>query len=153
MIELKKTLYKFGISGLHSTRHFISQCSQESACGYYTKEIANGKAYENRKDLGNNKKGDGPKYKGGGYLQLTGRYNYEKFSKAMGDKAIISKGVDYVAVKYPWASAGYWWNSNGMNKLCKSNQTVKKITKKVNGGSNGLANREKYYNKAVKYIK
>ena len=58
------------------------------------------------------------------------------------------QGCSYVATNYPWTSAGYWWYSNGLNTLCDNGATVETITRKVNGGLNGLAERKKYYDKA-----
>ena len=55
------------------------------------------------------------------------------------------EGVDYVAETYPYTSAGYWWWSNGMNELCDKNPTVRQVTRRVNGGYNGLTDREYYY--------
>ena len=148
--DLNSCLSKFEINNVKRVRHFISQCSHESACGQYTKELASGKSYEGRKDLGNNQKGDGPKYKGAGFIQLTGRSNYQAFSDYMNDKNIMN-WVDYVSDKYPWSSAGFWWKKNGLNTLCdKDDTTVEKVTKKVNGGTNGLEERKKYYNLACK---
>ena len=146
--DLNNCLSNFEINNVKRVRHFISQCSHESACGTYTKELASGKAYENRKDLGNNQPGDGPKYKGAGFIQMTGRSNYQAFANFMNDQKIMD-GVDYVAKNYPWSSAGFWWKSNGMNSLCDDkNTTVEKVTKKVNGGTRGLEERKKYYTKA-----
>jgi len=145
--ELNSCLSKFGITTRLRIIHFLSQCSHESLCGYYTKELASGQAYEGRKDLGNVNKGDGPKYKGAGYIQLTGRANYQAFANYIGDQNVM-KGVDYVSVHYPWTSAGFWWYNNNMNALCDTNPTVEKVTKRVNGGTNGLESRRKYYNTA-----
>ena len=58
------------------------------------------------------------------------------------------QGCSYVASKYPWTSAGFWWYSNGLNALCDSGASVETITRRVNGGLNGLAERKKYYDKA-----
>ena len=57
-------------------------------------------------------------------------------------------GVSYVASKYPWTSAGYWWYSNNMNSLCDSGASVEQVTYRVNGGYNGLESRRSYYQKA-----
>lgn len=142
--DLNNCLQRFSITTPPRLRHFISQCSHESAAGRYTKEIANGKAYEGRKDLGNIHPGDGPKYKGAGYLQMTGRSNYQSFADAVADPQVMD-GVEYVAQHYPWTSAGYWWICHNMNQLCDSGATVEQITRKVNGGYNGLEDRKMYY--------
>lgn len=150
--ELNSCLSRFGITTLQRIRHFISQCSHESACGTYTQEIASGTAYNGRADLGNTQPGDGPRYKGAGYIQLTGRYNYQRFANFINDQNVM-QGVAYVAAHYPWTSAGYWWYANNMNSLCDSGASVEKITRRVNGGTNGLSSRQMYYNKCVQYIK
>ncbi|QMV40485.1 glycoside hydrolase family 19 protein [Cohnella cholangitidis] len=152
LADLNACLARYNITTPARIRHFISQCSHESGAGKWPKELASGKAYENRKDLGNVNKGDGPKYKGAGYIQLTGRSNYQAFAKAMNDPKIMD-GVDYVAKTYPWTSAGFWWDKNNMNALCDKGATVKQITKRVNGGYNGLEDRESYYNKCVEIFK
>jgi predicted chitinase len=63
------------------------------------------------------------------------------------------KGCDYVASKYPFCSAGYWWNLNDMNTLCdRPDVNVEKVTRRVNGGVNGLKDRIEYYKKACEVI-
>ncbi|MCX7746131.1 MAG: hypothetical protein N2645_04435 [Clostridia bacterium] len=150
--DLNNCLQRYNITTPERIRHFISQCSHESGAGNYTKELASGKAYEGRKDLGNVHSGDGPKYKGAGFIQLTGRYNYQAFANAMGDPRIM-EGVDYVSKKYPWTSAGFWWDKNHMNDLCDKGATVEQITKRVNGGYNGLDERRKYYRLCTEIFK
>ena len=71
------------------------------------KEIADGWAYEGRSDLGNIEPGDGPRYKGAGVLQLTGRYNYQRLANGIGDQKVMD-GVDYVSNTYPFTSACIW---------------------------------------------
>ena len=115
------------------------------------KELASGKAYEYRSDLGNNQLGDGPRYKGAGYIQLTGRANYQDFCDYMGDPRIMD-GVEYVANTYPFTSAGFWWSNNKMNALCDSGASVEKVTRRVNGGYNGLEDRKYYYARTVEVI-
>jgi len=150
--DLNSCISRFGITTPARIRHFISQCSHESACGRYTKELASGKAYEGRKGLGNTQPGDGPRFKGAGYIQLTGRANYQALANYLGDQNVM-QGVDYVATYYPWTSAGFWWHKNNMNALCDQGASVDKITKRVNGGYNGLESRRSYYNKACNIFK
>jgi predicted chitinase/LysM repeat protein len=147
--DLNKCLKKYNITAKSRICHFISQCSHESGAGRYTKELASGEAYEFRSDIGNTQPGDGSKYKGGGYIQLTGRYNYTQFAEAMGNPEIVNQGVDYVAAKYPWSSAGFWWDMNKMNALCDTNPSVEAVTRRVNGGTRGLEERIMYYNRCV----
>ena len=150
--DLNSCISRFGITTLPRIRHFIAQCSHESCCGRYTKELAFGSAYEGRRDLGNTHSGDGKRYKGGGYIQLTGRANYQTLANSLGDQNVM-QGVDYVAAHYPWTSAGYWWYSHGMNSLCDSGASVETITRRVNGGTNGLSSRKSYYNKACQVFR
>jgi predicted chitinase len=147
--ELNGCLDRFAITTPLRFRHFLSQISHESVCGKYTKEIASGEAYETREDLGNTQPGDGPKFKGAGYLQMTGRYNYQAFANFVNDPLVVEIGVDYVSVNYPWTCSGFWWYTNNMNALCDKEPTVETVTKRVNGGTNGLADRQAYYAKAI----
>jgi predicted chitinase len=144
--DLDRCLSTYSINTKVRICHFISQCSHESGAGKYTKELASGTAYEYRKDLGNTNAGDGPKFKGEGYIQLTGRSNYTAFANEIGDQKIVSVGVDYVVSNYPWTSAGFWWKNNRMNNLCDSGASCKQVTVKVNGSTNGYDDRLKYYN-------
>ncbi|WP_342719854.1 endopeptidase (plasmid) [Bacillus paramycoides] len=143
--DLNTTLEKYNITTRERIRHFLSQCMIESDYGKATKEYADGTEYEFRIDLGNVNPGDGPKYKGAGYIQLTGRYNYLKLAEEIGDPRIM-EGVDYVAKNYPWFSAGFWWEMNNMNDLIDSGANVREVTLRVNGrGLRQLEEREKYY--------
>ena len=148
--DLNRCINKFDITTKARLRHFISQTSYESGLGKWTQELGDSSycsKYEGRTDLGNIQPGDGCRFKGAGYLQLTGRYNYQKFANYIKDQNVM-QGCNYVATKYPWTSAGYWWYINGLNTLCDNGATVETITRKVNGGLNGLAERKKYYDKA-----
>lgn len=148
--DLNNCIRKFSINTVQRIRHFIAQCSHESGLGKYTEElggISHCSKYEGRKDLGNTQNGDGCRFKGAGYIQLTGRSNYQSFANYIGDSRVM-EGVSYVSSKYPWTSAGYWWKSHGLNSLCDNGASVDVITKRVNGGYNGLAERKKYYQRA-----
>ena len=151
-------LKTYKITTLQRIRHFISQCSVESGAGKYKMEQSwdknktAGEQYEGRKDLGNIHPGDGVKYRGAGYIQLTGRNNYQKFADSIQDPKVM-EGAEYVADKYPWTSAGFFWDMNQINVLCDKGASVKEITYKVNHGYNGLAEREKYYQKCTEILK
>ena len=108
-------------------------------------KIAN-KVYANRMLNGDEASGDGYKFRGRGYIQLTGRDNYTQFGKAIGED--IPSNPDVVATKYPLLSAAWFWSKNGLNKLADGGSTdavVTTITKRVNGGTIGLADRIKHF--------
>ena len=142
--ELNRCLERFQIDTPARLRHFMSQTAHESGGGRWKKELADGWAYEGRSDLGNTAPGDGPKYKGAGYIQLTGRYNYQRLADFIPDQRVM-EGIEYVADTYPFTSAGYWWIDNRMNELCDQGAGVLEVTRRVNGGTNGLADRTAYY--------
>ena len=120
--------------------HFFAQLAHESGNFRYMEEIASGVAYEGRKDLGNVNKGDGVRYKGRGPIQLTGRANYRKYGQELGIDfennpeivAIPSVGL-LVACKF--------WADNGLNALADKDDVLT-ITRRINGGTNGLADRK-----------
>lgn len=151
VVELNQCLNTFNITTLSRKRHFLSQTAHESGGGRWKEELASGSAYEGRKDLGNTQPGDGPRFKGAGYIQLTGRANYQAFSNYIKDPKVM-QGCSYVAANYPFSSAGFWWSSNGMNVLCDSNPTVEQVTLRVNGGYNGLDDRKMYYNRCLSIL-
>ena len=108
-------------------------------------KIAN-KVYASRMDNGNESSGDGFKFRGRGYIQLTGRSNYTAFGKAINED--IASNPDVVSGKYALLSAAWFWSKNGLNKLAdggSSDTVVTSITKRVNGGTIGLADRIKHF--------
>ncbi len=153
--EIPETAAKFNITTNLRLAHFLSQCAHESGNWKYKTELASGKAYEGRKDLGNTEPGDGVKFKGRGYIQLTGRANYTKFSKFINEDCVANPNL--VADKYPLSSAGYFFNTkSNMWPTCDkgaTNDIVLAVTKKVNGGTNGLADRQKYFTKFWNILK
>jgi len=142
--DLNACLDRFAINTSPRMRHFLSQIGHESGGLRWLKELASGVDYEFRSDLGNTQPGDGPRFKGAGVIQLTGRANYQAFADFMKDPKIM-QGVDYVASTYPFTSAGFWWHNNRMNALCDRGATVEQITRRVNGGTNGLSDRIEWY--------
>ena len=149
--ELNSCLEFFEITTPSRIRHFLSQTGHESGGGKWKKELSDGLYLEGRTDIGNTQPGDGPRYKGGGYLQTTGRANYQSLSNYLSDPKVMD-GVDYVAANLPFTAAGFWWMDNRMNDLCDNGATVEQVTLRVNGGYNGLADRKDYYNRCLQII-
>ena len=90
--------------------------------------------------------GEGYKFRGRGYIQLTGKDNYTAFGKAINED--IQSNPDLVSTKYPLLSAAWYWDSRKINAVCDQGSTdevVKKVTKLVNGGDIGLADRQKHF--------
>jgi len=119
----------------------------ESALPYERKpeKIAN-KVYANRMGNGDEASGDGAKHCGRGFIQLTGKTNYQAFFKAIGLSA--DSDPNLVATQYPLLSAAWFWNKNGLNKISDQGSTdavVTQNTKKVNGGTIGLDDRIKHF--------
>ena len=117
-------------------------------------KIAN-RVYANRMGNGDEVSGDGYRYRGRGYLQLTGKDNYSKFEKYIGED--ILNNPDLVATKYPLMSAAFFFDKNNLWKICDkgtSGDVVKELTKRINGGLNGLEDRQKkftfFYNLILK---
>ncbi len=108
-------------------------------------KIAN-KVYASRMGNGAESSGDGFKFRGRGFIQLTGRDNYTAFGKSIG--VDIANNPDLVGSEYKLLSAAWFWSKNGLNKLADggaSDAVVTSITKRVNGGTIGLADRIKHF--------
>ena len=114
--------------------------------------IAN-KVYGGRMGNGPEASGDGWKYHGRGFIQLTGKDNYTAFTKSIGEDCV--NNPDLVATKYALASAAWFFNKNGLHKLADggaNDATVTTITKRVNGGTIGLPDRIKHFNEYYKLL-
>ena len=174
--QIPDTAAKFGITTNLRLAHFLSQCGHESggfkavtenlnysadglvkifgkyfnsttAAGYARnpEKIAS-KVYASRMGNGNEASKEGFKFRGRGYIQLTGKENYTKFGKFIGED--IASNPDLVATKYPLASAAFFFNSNGLWAICDKGAdtaTVTAVTKRVNGGVIGLDDRIKHF--------
>ncbi|SFF11598.1 glycoside hydrolase family 19 protein [Nitrosomonas sp. Nm166] len=102
--------------------------------------------YGNRMGNGDEASKEGYQYRGRGYIQLTGKDNYRAFAQSIGDDVV--KHPSLVATKYPLLSAAWFWDMRSLNQLAdqgSSDEVVAKITKKVNGGFNGLDDRIKHF--------
>lgn len=139
----------------HRLTHFFAQLGHESGGFKYDQEIASGKAYEGRKDLGNTQPGDGERFKGRGPIQLTGRSNYARFTKwvwANIDPNAPDFTKDPTLINTdPWeglTAIWYWTKGNPTGKslnIYADSNDLEMITRKINGGVNGLADRIDYY--------
>jgi putative chitinase len=108
-------------------------------------KIAN-RVYGNRMGNGPETSGEGFKFRGRGYIQLTGKQNYTAFDAAVEDDILANP--DLVSTKHALASAAWFWKKNGLNLIAdtgSSTEVVTKITKRVNGGTIGLADRIKHF--------
>lgn len=137
---LKTGVMKYGITTPLQLAHFIAQLGHESMSFLFTEEIASGAAYEGRKDLGNTKPGDGKRFKGRGLIQLTGRANYAAYSKFTGiDYLDKPERLSTDAVAAVDVSC-WFWKDRGIDRLAEMDD-VKAVTKRINGGFNGLDDR------------
>ena len=129
-----------------SQAYFLGQVGHESAGLSYPLEIHDGSNYEYRHDLGNVNPGDGVKYAGTGFIQVTGRYWHTEFSRFIGDPKVIQEGKTYTCEKYPWTISGYWWHRNDMIDYCLTDPPVDRVGAAVNGKylPNGYEDRRKY---------
>jgi putative chitinase len=137
-----RAMRKYGIGKTPLERaHFLAQCAHESGGFIFREELASGAAYEGRLDLGNIQPGDGVKFKGRGYIQLTGRANYTRFGPVAGANFVINPRI--VAQKYYAETACLFWTANRLGEKCidSSILTVKVITRRINGDYNGLDDR------------
>ena len=152
--KYKSLLAKYGITTPLRLAHFFSQIAHESGGFKYLAELG-GKSYfdkyEDRKDLGNTQKGDGYKFKGRGYIQVTGRANYSEISKDLkidfiNNPELLEQEVNAMV------SALWFWNKRKLNQFADLDD-IKTITKKINGGYNGLKERQEYLTQYKKIFK
>jgi putative chitinase len=132
-----------GLNGIFR-KYFPTEASAASYARNPQK-IAN-KVYGNRMGNGPESSGEGYKFRGRGYIQLTGKENYTAFGKSIG--VDIPSNPDSVASKYALASAAWFFSKNGLHKIADegaSDLVVTKITKRVNGGTIGLSDRIKHF--------
>lgn len=143
---LASTLDEYGINTRLRIAHFLGQCCHEAAGFRTTEEFGSGRYLEGRRDLGNIKKGDGPRYKGRGLIQLTGRANYRDVGKALGvdleDNPLLAEEPQ-LSLKI----ACEYWKRRKINPDCDRDDIIA-VTKKINGGLNGLEDRRRYTAKA-----
>jgi len=182
--QIPDTAVKFNITTPLRLSHFLAQCGHESggfkalvenlnygskgllgtfpkyfnvttAAQYERKpEMIASKVYGGRMGNGPEATKDGYKFRGRGYIQLTGKDNYTAFDKFVTENIIESP--DLVATKYPLMSAAWFFDKNGLWTICDKGATtevVTAVTKRVNGGVIGLVDRIKHFNEYYSLLK
>lgn len=149
---LNEAMAAYHINTHQRASMFLAQVMHESGRLRYVRELATGDAYEGRRDLGNIKKGDGRRYKGRGLIQITGRANYQACSRALyGDDRLIAAPELLEKPEDAANSAAWYWQTRNLNHLADNNQ-FRLITRRINGGLNGLTDRLTHYEKALKLL-
>jgi len=182
--QIPSTCSSFNIITPLRLAHFLSQCSHESGNfksvfenlnysesgllntfkKYFTPELAKkyskkpemiaSRVYANRMGNGSEESGDGWKFRGRGYLQCTGKSNYDSLSKKFGVDFLSNP--DLLSTDYPLSSAGWFFDKNKLWSICDKGSTddvVKELTKRINGGYLGLNDRIEKFNKYYNLLK
>ena len=147
---MQEKLAAAGIDTELRIAHFLAQTCEESDGYCTTEEYASGLAYEWRADLGNNQPGDGVKFKGRGLIMITGRYNYTRYGKLLGldlvnKPTLAAEPVNAVSI------AIAYWSEHGLNAFADK-EDIETITRRINGGLNGLATRQVYLIRVMRLL-
>jgi putative chitinase len=184
LAQIPETAAKFNITNNLRLAHFLSQCGHESGNFKAVSENLNysadglkkifgkyfpgnlnesyarqpekiaARVYASRMGNGDEASKEGFKFRGRGYIQLTGKANYTNFTKFIGEDCIANP--DLVATKYPLASAAFFFDSNKLWSICDKgadDATVTAVTKRVNGGTIGLPDRIKHFKEYYNLLK
>ena len=182
--QIPDTAKKFNITNNLRLAHFLAQCGHESAGFKAVSENLNysadglkkifgkyfpgnlnesytrqpekiaARVYASRMGNGDESTKEGFKFRGRGYIQLTGKSNYTNFTKFIGEDCVANP--DLVATKYPLASAAFFFDSNKLWSICDKgadDATVTAVTKRVNGGTIGLPDRIKHFKEYYNLLK
>lgn len=138
----------FGINTPLRAAHYIAQVAHETGELRWLEELASGQQYEGRKDLGNTRPGDGRRFKGRGYLQTTGRANYQRYASSRYCNGDLMSHPEWLAKQPGCQKASmFFWMTRGLNELA-DRDNGEAVTRRINGGINGLAQRLYYLRKA-----
>ncbi|UOO37196.1 hypothetical protein IZU99_08005 [Oscillospiraceae bacterium CM] len=158
--DLNRVLVTYGITTLEQVQYFLAVCLHESRLALteagwcsesYVRQYC--KKYEpgttGGKNLGNTQVGDGYLFRGAGFIQLTGRYNYQKFSNyliekfGISDPNIMKLGANHIAANYAWEVAGYYWSTHKINDVIAkgydSMTTLKMVSNAVYAGDSNAS--------------
>lgn len=148
--SLVSAMDEFGIDTAQRKAAFLAQVAHESGSLRYVKELADGSAYEGRADLGNSSPGDGVKYKGRGLLQITGKSNYRACGVGISLDLLASPEL-LEQPENACRSAAWFWDSRGLNQYADTDR-FGSLTKRINGGFNGIDERIKHWLRARKVL-
>lgn len=148
--HINAAMVEFDINTPLRQAMFLAQIAHESGQLVYVKELASGKAYEGRRDLGNVAPGDGVRYKGRGLIQITGRANYTALMMALDIDCVENPEVLEEPVN-ACRSAGWFWSTKNLNALADKGDFLA-VTKRINGGTNGLKDRQELFERAKKVL-
>lgn len=138
----------FGIDTKLRAAHYIAQVAHETCELRYQEEIASGQQYEGRRDLGNTQPGDGKRFKGRGYLQTTGRSNYQAYASSEYCNGDLMSHPEWLAQQPGCQKASmFFWLRNNLNRYADADD-VRTVSRRINGGWNGLSQRMYYWRKA-----
>jgi putative chitinase len=143
---LGPAFYEFQITNRRRAAAAVAQFAHESAGFRTTTEYASGAAYEWRADLGNTRPGDGKRFRGRGFIQITGRANYREVSRALRHD-FIARPHDLALPKWAAKASCWWWRAHGCNQLA-DRRDFTALTRRINGGTNGLADRQRLHRRA-----
>jgi predicted chitinase len=143
---LGEAFHRYGIDTERRAAMAVAQWAHESDRFKTSQEYASGSAYEGRKDLGNTQRGDGVRFKGRGRIMVTGRANYAAMAKALG-LDLIGRPELLTESPYSEMASGQWWKDHDCNGFCDRDDFVG-LTRRINGGLNGLADRQSLYGRA-----
>ena len=182
--ELPEVVSRFNITTTLRLSHFLSQCAHESGNFAHVVENLNysaqglkrvfgkyfpnnlnesyarkpekigSRVYGGRMGNGNETTKEGFKFRGRGYIQLTGKSNFSRFSQFIGEDVVANP--ELVSTKYPLTSAAFFFETNNLWPICdkgSSTEVVTTLTKRINGGTNGLADRIAKFKKFYTIIK
>jgi predicted chitinase len=156
--HLNAAMAEFGIDTLLRTAAFAAQLAHESGEFRWMEEIwgptSAQKRYEPQTDLskrlGNSEAGDGLRFKGRGPIQLTGRANYSRFGNLLG-LDLIGSPAQAAAPGVAFRIAALFWKNRGLNEFAEAGD-FREVTRRINGGFNGLEDRLKYYERATSVL-
>ncbi|HEX5753111.1 MAG TPA: glycoside hydrolase family 19 protein [Archangium sp.] len=154
---LNVTMERYEINTPLLQAHFLAQIGHESGAFFYSEEVASGERYEARFDLGNIRPEDGKKFKGRGLMQLTGRFNYSKYGAFIGEDLTANPSRVATEPRLVCDVAGWFWRYNDVRDLntvatSADDVCVKKVTRVVNGGENGLSERQELFHNAKRVL-